>query len=138
MYAFRKLSIHFALPLSALLLLSCKAQEVSLRSTAWKLVRIENEDLTTFKEPITLEFSDDQARISGFGGCNRYFGSCRLSGNQITFSQIGSTKMFCQETQHIEDTFFRLLNEADSFEAQGDKLLLRKDGTPTLQFSRKQ
>ncbi|MDL5050121.1 META domain-containing protein [Oscillatoria amoena NRMC-F 0135] len=134
MYLIRKYPVYFVFLLPALFLVSCKAQEISLQSTKWKLVHMEGEDLTILKEPVTLVFNDDKTRISGFGGCNSYFGSYRISGNEIIFSQLGSTKMFCLETQKIEDAFFRLLPSVDSCKTKDDTLQLTKDGRVILEF----
>lgn len=88
------------------------------------------------QNPVTLSFTENESRISGFGGCNRYFGSCNKAGNRISFTGVGSTKMYCQETMSVEDNFFKLLNEVDAFDVQGEKLVLLKGTTPLLEFTR--
>jgi heat shock protein HslJ len=124
--------ISFLIP--SVILLSCKAQEVSLHSTKWKLIRLGSENTTALKEPITLVFNEDQSRISGFGGCNRYFGTCQLSGNRITISGTGSTKMFCEETMRYEDTFFRLLSEVETFQVKNGHLQLMTGNKKVLEL----
>ncbi len=125
----------FAFLLLGLHLFSCKAQEVSLKSTGWTLVRLDGESMpATLREPVTLIFNEDQTRVSGFGGCNRYFGNCQLTGNRITFSQLGSTKMFCAENMTVEDKFFRLLSEVDVYKVADQKLQLTAGGRLLFEF----
>lgn len=47
---------------------------------------------------VTLNFDTD-GRIYGQGGCNRYFGSYNLTGEGISFSQMGLTRMACAEAR---------------------------------------
>lgn len=124
MYSIHKHLVLTALLIPTVILLSCKTQEVSLQSTEWKLIRLGSNDITTLKEPITLLFNEDQSRISGFGGCNRYFATCQLSGNRIAISGTGSTKMFCEETMKYEDEFLRLLGQIDTFQVKDGYLQL--------------
>lgn len=132
-------SIHKHLTLTiflipTLILLSCKAQEVSLQSTEWKLIQLGSNDITTLKEPITLLFNEDQSRISGFGGCNRYFATCQLSGNRIAISGAGSTKMFCEETMKYEDEFLRLLSQAETYQVKEGHLQLMTGNSVVLEL----
>lgn len=87
------------------------------------------------QNPVTISFNEDGSRISGFGGCNRYFGSCNKSGNRISFSGLGATKMFCQETMSIEDNFLTVLSEVDSYAINDTTLLLKKGGSVVLEFT---
>src|SRR5688572_11404862 len=43
----------------------------------------------------TLQFDADTARIAGFAGCNRYFGSYTLEGRALRFGAVGMTRMAC-------------------------------------------
>ncbi|WP_112174376.1 META domain-containing protein [Paraburkholderia unamae] len=47
--------------------------------------------------PITLDLSTEsgQRRVSGFSGCNRYFGAYTLKNGLLAFSQLGGTRMAC-------------------------------------------
>ncbi|MDZ7606286.1 MAG: META domain-containing protein [Cyclobacteriaceae bacterium] len=41
---------------------------------------------------------------------SRFFGGYTLSGRVITFSNLGATKMFCQDAMPLEDAFLKLLS----------------------------
>ncbi len=60
---------------------------------------------------ITLDLSGESnkpsGRISGNAGCNSYFASFDINGNQITITGIGSTKIYCQTPDGLMDQEFR-------------------------------
>lgn len=137
MCSIHKQAVFSAFLFIAFLLPCCKAQEISLKSTGWTLVRLDGDSIpTTLREPVTLLFNEDQTRVSGFGGCNRYFGTCQTAGNRITFSQLGSTKMFCTENTAAEDKFFRLLTEVDVYQVTDKTLQLTGGNRLLFEFTR--
>jgi len=81
----------------------------------------------------TLEFDESTNRVSGFAGCNRFFGSYKREGNSITLSQLGSTKMMCgEEANTIENTFLNILNEANKIAIEDGNVILLKNESPLL------
>jgi heat shock protein HslJ len=73
-----------------------------------------------------LEIFPGEGRVAGNGSCNELFGQCQVVGRKISFSQIGTTKMFCQETLGQESQFLALLQEVDNYEIRHLQLFLRK------------
>lgn len=85
-----------------------------------------------------ITFAAD-GRIFGHGGCNRYFGSYKVEGDRLSFSVIGSTMMYCQETMDIENAFFRSLGLVTVIDCSDADLELRSDdGETRLSFKREQ
>lgn len=80
---------------------------------------------------ITLQFNGNN-KVSGFSGCNRYFGPAdlRADGN-ISFGRIASTKMACfnQSNSRLESNYLRALNQVSSYQLNGSRLVL--DGRST-------
>jgi heat shock protein HslJ len=109
--------------LFAALLSACQATNAPITQRAWKLSTLYDVDFTSLQKPVTLTLNANQ-KISGFGGCNSYFGSYEMNGSEIRFTGIGSTKMFCQETMDVENNFFKALQEVQSFKVEDGKLLL--------------
>jgi heat shock protein HslJ len=80
---------------------------------------------------MTVQFGPG-GRITGYGGCNRFFGGYTISGDQISIGPLGSTRKGCPGITQIETSFFRTLQAAKSFtqndttltlfDAAGDKL----------------
>ncbi len=60
----------------------------------------------------TLTFKD--GNISGNAGCNSYGTSFSVVGNEITFSLVNSTKMFCTNMP-VEKAYFECLSKAKSY-----------------------
>lgn len=65
-----------------------------------------------------LELFPAEKRMGGSGGCNEIFGQCEAIGNAITFSAIGSTKMFCRDLMDQEMAFIAALQQVDSYTIQ--------------------
>ena len=85
---------------------------------------------------IEVEFQPD-GRITGSGGCNRFFGGYSVSGNHIKIGLLASTKKGCPGLIKLEAMFFATLQAASSFE-QTDTTLVLYDaaGTKLAQFVR--
>ena len=99
-----------------------------LQSKEWTLesMRVGETIFTPEDAPPTITFSDD-AKISGFAGCNRFFGGYTLSGRVISFSNLGATKMFCQEAMPLEDAYLKLLSTERRALFSDSKLILTGD-----------
>ncbi|MDE4907686.1 META domain-containing protein [Methanogenium marinum] len=86
---------------------------------------------------ITLDF-DEEGRIAGSAGVNRYFASYEAGGDALTFGVTGSTMMAGPEDAMMQETtYLKLLNETASFSGVGDELkLYDSDKTVLLVFKR--
>jgi len=63
----------------------------------WVLTKIDGKDIN-IEEPRTIPGMtiDSDLKVSGFSGCNRFFGQAEVSeGNKFRVSAMGSTKMAC-------------------------------------------
>ena len=64
-------------------------------------------------------------KVAGFGGCNRFFGGYQQSGESLTFSALGATRMACPgKAMTVEQDFFTMLSKVASAQMDGGKLLL--------------
>jgi heat shock protein HslJ len=71
-----------------------------------------------------LELSAD-GKVTGNGGCNRYFGTASVEGNRIVFGRIGSTRMACPPAVMSQETrFFNALTSVRTWRIERTKLLL--------------
>jgi putative lipoprotein len=74
--------------------------------------------------PPTLSIAQD-GRASGHGGCNRFFATAAIDGEEIVFSEIGSTFMACEGmAMEIEQAFFAALEATASYRIDGGRLVL--------------
>ena len=86
-----------------------------------------------------LEIAED-GKVSGSGGCNRMSGMATLTGEEITFGPIASTKMACAPAvMDQEMKFFAALSEVRTWQAdpsRGKLTLLGKGGDVLVVLSR--
>jgi heat shock protein HslJ len=87
------------------------------------------------KVPV-LRFGED-GKIGGFGGCNNYFGGYSVNGRTIKIGEIGSTKMYCQESMELESTFLNVLSMDLRALFSDGRLILSADGGNQLIFGYK-
>jgi heat shock protein HslJ len=72
----------------------------------------------------TIAFEAD-GRVSGRGGCNRYFGTSTIAGEQLSFGAVGATRMACAPAlMDQEARFFQALGSAERWIVDADGLLL--------------
>ncbi len=76
----------------------------NLLNGAWSVTAIDGKSLTDQELP-SLVIDIQEQRISGFAGCNRMFGEIALgeSAYEISFSQIGTTRMACPDMETERD-----------------------------------
>jgi heat shock protein HslJ len=92
------------------------------------------------ENPITLVFEAD-GKISGSGGCNRYFGGWGFlegSTDTVRIWRTGSTRMACPEPIMVQEhRFLEELSRASRYQVEAAELRLYYDeGRAVLRFSR--
>lgn len=75
----------------------------------------------------TIRFEPDTARVAGFAGCNRYFGTYTLEGRSIRFGPIGMTRMACAEGMTLEPQLAAALEATRSYEFRTFDLVIDTD-----------
>lgn len=86
----------------------------------------------------TIQFENGQ--MSGDVGCNGFGGSYELSNDQITFSGIMSTLMYCEETSAQEEGVLGMFSDSIALQIQlnGDTLTITSaDGASVVNLVRK-
>lgn len=86
-----------------------------------------------------FEINGDQNRFTGNTGCNRMFGTLTINGEQIMFSNVGSTKMMCKLPAGSvpENSFLRALDKAVKYSAADNKLhIYDRKGRTIMRFYR--
>lgn len=121
--------------LCALVLVSCASSAEALRGD-WRLVHMEGGPNVFGERAPTLSFNEP-GRAGGFAGCNQFFATVTHSGDAVTFSQIGATRMFCEQAMPIESAYLAALaNVRNAREEEGRLLMFDAAGTETLRFER--
>ncbi|HEY6503671.1 MAG TPA: META domain-containing protein [Chitinophagaceae bacterium] len=81
-----------------------------------------------------ISFNTTDGRISGNGSCNSFGGKLTVDSSGISFGNIFSTKMYCNDVQSIENDFFSRLSKVTRYEIRGNKLLLFEGDELVLEF----
>lgn len=101
-----------------------------LEDRTWRLIRLPGDE--PVPEGITIDALFREGRVSGNGGCNRYFASVRSGGAQgLTVGDIGTTRMACAPPRmKIERQYLQALQKVSAFRfVFGDLLLMGQDTT---------
>lgn len=76
-------------------------------------------------------------KITGTGGCNRFFGGYTVAGNRIKIGPLASTRKGCPGLLRAETALFATLQAAASFEQDDTTLtLFDASGATLAQFVR--
>lgn len=131
---------HLAILISVIILKSCGSSKdvASVANTAemtneiisgtYTLAQLDATNVTDDK--LTLEFDSKTNKVSGFAGCNRFFGTYSTTENLISFSELGATRMMCQdEANALERKMFQTIAKINKFELSNGTLSLKNDET---------
>ncbi len=115
-------------------------QPAQISGPIWQLAQINNQGaISSLPAGVEISAQFVDQRIFGSAGCNQYFADYRLLGDRLSFSGIGSTKMFCGEPEGVMDQealFFQALEKAARFEIREQSLtVFDAEGVTLLQFS---
>lgn len=112
-------------------LVTLATQVQSLADTSWRVVNINNGRQAVVgmvsDSTVTMEF-DDEGRVSGDTGCNRYTASYRTAGDALEFSSVATTRRACPDPSLAdqEQAFLRALASVATLSFEGDRLDLRQ------------
>ncbi|MGA6826371.1 META domain-containing protein [Nitrospira sp. NS4] len=84
-----------------------------LAGIKWRVVELSGHPVATplhGERPFIL-FDQAKQQVTGYAGCNRFFGGYELDGAALTFGPIGATKMACPDLEAgLETEFFKVLD----------------------------
>lgn len=123
------------------LVLSCSANKkiaapaTPFYETKWSLKKIYTDAGTeNVQTKAFIKFVELNKSAGGNGSCNSFGSSITINNNEISFKNIFSTKMYCEEVQKTEDSFFKQLEKATRFEIKGNILSLYQGEKILLEF----
>jgi len=112
------------------------SHHAELVNTYWRLVELNGSVVRAIanqREPHMVLHNED-ARLAGNGGCNTFFGSYALDGDQLSFSAMGSTMMACPDGMETEQSFLLALAETDRAVVSGQFLEIFKGEQKLARF----
>ncbi len=124
-----------------LLTTSCNTPEEKMKSsvplfdTRWSLKKIYNNDKEeAVNTKAFIRFDKEKGSAGGNGSCNSFGSTANVKGNEVSFKNIFSTKMYCEEVQQIENDFLGKLEKVNRFEIKEKTLLMYRDQEMLLEF----
>ena len=110
----------------------------SVSGVDWELVEVNGQTASTGAggRRATLRFDADSARVSGFGGCNRYSGTYTLDGDSLVFGPLVMTRMACTEGMQLESKLSTALVATRRYELSSTQLKLFGSSGAVARFSR--
>lgn len=137
------------LPLAALSLLpfaGCVSSDSSsntaqtLDNVSWKIVELRGQPLpeASAGNPPTLLFDTAAKRVSGFAGVNRFSGPYTLTGAQLNFGALVSTRMAGPlEAMKLENDYLKALTSGTTWSVvEGQLVILNADKETVLRFDK--
>jgi len=84
--------------------------------------------------PITLIFDEPEGTAGGKSACNQWFGGYTLSGNELTFTDVGGTMMACVDegVMESEAAFLDAMGQVELFTLEGGELNLTGEAVDLL------
>ncbi|MFA7084088.1 MAG: META domain-containing protein [Arcobacteraceae bacterium] len=94
--------------------------DVTLTNTYFKAVSLNGKKAEVFEKEPFIKF-EAKGSVIGNLGCNSFFGSFKKQNKNISFENIGSTKMMCPNIK-TEDAFAKVLQNVKTYEIRGESL----------------
>ncbi|HKX56622.1 MAG TPA: YbaY family lipoprotein, partial [Xanthomonadales bacterium] len=94
------------------------SEHADLFNTYWKLIeldgkRVQQETAPAQQREAHMLLDEQENRVNGHSGCNRFFGSFTLDDEKLVFSGLGSTMMACPTGMETEQAFLLALGETN-------------------------
>ncbi len=96
----------------------------------WNIISMNGVD--SFERNPTIEFDDKEKKVSGFAGCNNFFGVYESSNGQLNLNKMGLTRKMCPDMT-VENAFINNLRSVSYYKIEDDKLnFFNKDDELTI------
>ena len=106
-------------------------QDMNTKTLQGKFIVSSIDNTVMSDKELTLNFDTDAMRVFGYSGCNQFSGTYTVTGDQISFSQLLSTKMFCQDNA-TETSFLKALENTTNFKLEDSRITLLNNKTEVL------
>ena len=123
----------FAIMATALALVSCSSNKnvKPLDITGqWSIVSAMGKSTEGGERPAFIKF-DEKGEMNGNATVNLFFGGYELKDNQISFTNIGMTRMW-GPSMEIETAISQALDQAATIQAEGNKMYFFNSSNDTI------
>jgi len=136
----KKLTIFLFMACTVLTVVACGTSGSALERNEWSLNSYgeqNNPEQVLDGAEITAKFDKSKGEVSGSGGCNTYFASYKIDGNNLSISNLAWTERACLSPEGVmeqEQEFLSLLGNAESFQADDTSLTITCSDGRNLYF----
>jgi heat shock protein HslJ len=107
-----------------------------LYNTRWSLKKIfDGNAIQVVKTKAFIRFDKEKGSAGGNGSCNSFGSNVFINNDEVSFKNVFSTKMYCDQVQQIENRFLGSLEKVNRFEIKSDTLFLYRDRDLLLEFA---
>lgn len=111
------------------------ASTPSITDKTWKINLVNLEKIEGDSKDYFLKLDSTSKQFQAKAGCNQIFGEFEIKDNMISFSKIGSTKMYCFDTMKYEDALLSALSNSSKIViVDSTKFILLNDDIVIAQF----
>ncbi|MFK7832438.1 MAG: META domain-containing protein [Winogradskyella sp.] len=105
-------------------------------SGTYYITQLGNADVSSNK--LVMTFDETTNKVSGFAGCNTFFGSYKIENNTLNFSDIAASKKLClQDVFSVETQFFKSLKSVNAFAIVDNAISFSENDTILFNGSKK-
>jgi heat shock protein HslJ len=101
-----------------------------LEGTTWVVNAIlANEAVTSIPDGVTATLVFEDGKVNVNGGCNTGSGDAAVTETTITFGEIATTRMACDDpTMNVEQQVLQVISGEANYEIKGGEMTLTSDG----------
>jgi len=107
--------------------------KTSLYDKKWQFIDFASQDSTPIKATAYIQFNQ-KGDVSGFSGCNRFFGKAKISHPNIAIGPLGSTRKACSGVMKFEAQVLKMFRETDNYKLEDEKFILYTGKTKLGEF----
>jgi heat shock protein HslJ len=114
------------------------AAAAGIEDTEWLLVEVSGSPVAPLAggRRRFLKFDAVKKQVTGFAGCNNFFGSYERDGSSLKFGPVGSKRMSCPDLQlSLEAEFLKALKKTRAWDIRENVLLLLDDSEVLARFT---
>lgn len=98
-------------------------KQVTMLNDTYNITTLNSKDVSEFK--LNIAFNNSTKQVSGFSGCNRFFGSYTIEGKTLKLGPLASTRKMCPpEFNTIENEMLDILSKEITFSKENSFLRL--------------
>lgn len=98
-----------------------------LENTYWRLTALYGKPVRFIgggQGPPHLSLRTPERQMSGFSGCNGFFGLYRVAGNDLSFEDMAASMQACPNNHELQRRFYDALKATRNFQLLGNVLVL--------------